>query len=97
MQSSQVAKDSQKKVEKVIDSILKELGMSRKEFEEVNLSDIVHTQLLDNISKMKASKRIVFKFRLLLTPIFFYMAKMFLSISHWEGNECTMQLITHMY
>ena len=35
MQSSEVAKDSQKKVEKVIDSILKEFGMSCKEFEEV--------------------------------------------------------------
>ena len=34
-QSSQVAKDSQKKVEKVIESILKESGMLCKEFEEV--------------------------------------------------------------
>ena len=31
----QIVKDSKKKVEKVIDSILKELGISRKEFEEV--------------------------------------------------------------
>ena len=29
-------KDSKKKVEKVIDSILKEFGMIRKEFDEVN-------------------------------------------------------------
>ena len=30
-----IVKDSKKKVEKVIDSILRESGMSRKEFEEV--------------------------------------------------------------
>ena len=35
VQSSQAAKDSQKKVEKVIDSIIKESCMSQKEFEEV--------------------------------------------------------------
>ena len=35
VQSSQVAKDSHKKVKKVIDSILKESSMSHKEFEEV--------------------------------------------------------------
>ena len=35
VQSSKAVKDSQKKVEKVIESILKESGMSRKEFEEV--------------------------------------------------------------
>ena len=34
-QTSQIAKDSKKKVEKVIDSILKELGMKRNEFDEV--------------------------------------------------------------
>ena len=58
--------------------------------EEVKLCDIVRTQFLDNISKMKASKRIVFRFGLLLTHIFFYVAKKFPSISHWEGNECMM-------
>ena len=35
MKSSQVVKESQKKMEKVIESILKELGMSRKESGEV--------------------------------------------------------------
>ena len=35
VKTSQVMKDSKKKVEKIIDSILKESGMSRKEFDEV--------------------------------------------------------------
>ena len=35
VKTSQIIKDSKKKVEKVIDSILKESRMSRKEFEEV--------------------------------------------------------------
>jgi NACalpha-BTF3-like transcription factor len=35
VKKSQIIKDSKKKVEKVIDSILKELGMKRKEFDEV--------------------------------------------------------------
>ena len=37
VQSKQAAKESQKKVEKVIDSILKESRMSRREFEEVKV------------------------------------------------------------
>ena len=35
VQTNMIDKDTKKKAEKVIDSILKELGMSRKEFEEV--------------------------------------------------------------
>ncbi len=35
VKKNQISMDSKKKVENVIDSILKELGMSRKEFEEV--------------------------------------------------------------
>ena len=35
VKTSQIIKDSKKKVEKVIVSILKELGMTRKEFDEV--------------------------------------------------------------
>ena len=35
VKASQIIKDSKKKVEKVIDSILKESGMSRKEFDKV--------------------------------------------------------------
>ena len=35
VKTSQIIKDFKKKLEKVIDSILKELGMSRKEFDEV--------------------------------------------------------------
>ena len=35
VKTSKIIKDSKKKVDKVIDSILKELGMSRKEFDEV--------------------------------------------------------------
>ena len=35
VKASQIIKDSKKKVEKVIDSILNELGMTRKEFDEV--------------------------------------------------------------
>ena len=35
VKTSQIIKDSKKKVEKVIDSILKESGMTRKEFDEV--------------------------------------------------------------
>ena len=45
VQSSQMVKDSQKKVEKVIESILKESSMTRKEFEEVK----------GNAKEMKAS------------------------------------------
>ena len=50
--------------------------------EEVNLCKIVHTQLLDNILKMKASIRTIFKFGSLLPHIFFYAVKRFPSISH---------------
>ena len=35
VKTSQIIKDSKKKVDKVIDSIPKELGMTRKEFDEV--------------------------------------------------------------
>ena len=52
-------KDIKKKVDKLIDSILKELGMSRKEFEEVK----------GIASKMKASRQIK-----LLTPTTIEMA-----------------------
>ena len=65
--------------------------------EEVNLSEIVHTQLLDNITKMKTTKRIIFRFGSLLMHIFFYTAKKFLGISHWDTNECAMQLVTRAY
>ena len=62
-----------------------------------NLCDIIQTQLLDNISKIKKSKSIVFKFESLLTHIFFYPAKKFLGISIWNGSECIMQTITQAY
>ena len=65
--------------------------------EEVNLCEIVHTQLLDNISKMKASRRTIFRFGSLLTHIFFYGARRFLGISHWDRNECLMQTVTRVY
>ena len=58
--------------------------------EEVNLCEIVHTQLLDNISKMKTSRRTIFRFGSLLMHIFFYVARRFPSISHWDIDECTM-------
>ena len=48
--------------------------------EEVNLCEIVHTQLLENITKMKTTKRTVFRFGYLLMNIFFYAAKKFLGI-----------------
>ena len=65
--------------------------------EEVNLREIVRTQLLDNIAKMKASRRTIFKFGSLLTQIFFYMARIFPRVSDWDGNECTMQIFTRAY
>ena len=65
--------------------------------EEVNLCEIVRTHLLDNISKMKASKRTIFRFGSLLTHIFFYTVRRFPRVSHWDENECAMQVITHMY
>ena len=58
--------------------------------EEVNLCKIVCTQLLDNILKMKTSRRTIFRSRLLLRHIFFYMERKFPGISHWDGNECVM-------
>ena len=42
---------------------------------EVNLCEIVCTQLLDNITVMKTTRRTIFKFGSLLMHIFFYVAK----------------------
>ena len=64
---------------------------------EVNLCDIVRTQLLDNISKIKKTKSMVFTLESLLMHIFFYATKIFLGISNWDGNECTMQIINPAY
>ena len=52
---------------------------------------------MDNILKMKASRRKIFRFGSLLTHIFFNASKSFLGILHWEGNKCAMQLITRVY
>ena len=53
--------------------------------EEVNLCEIVRTQLLDNIAKVKASKRTIFKFGSLLTHIFLYGEEIPRSVSlGWE-------------
>ena len=65
--------------------------------EQVNLCKIVHTQLLNNILKMKASRRTIFKFGSPPTHKFFYVARRFLGISHWDGNECVMQTVTYAY
>ena len=65
--------------------------------EEVNLCEIVCTQLLDNIRKMKTTRRTIFGFGSLLMHIFFYAARKFLGISHWDTNKCTMQLVTCAY
>lgn len=59
--------------------------------EEVNMCDIVKTQLLENISRTKKSRSVVVKFESLLTHIFFYATKKFLGITFWNENECTMQ------
>ena len=32
-----------------------------------------------------------------MTHIFFYATKTFARISNWDGNECTIQTITHAY
>ena len=45
--------------------------------EEVNVCDIVRTQLLDNISQIKKSRSLVFIFESILTHIFFYAIKKF--------------------
>ena len=58
--------------------------------EEVNLCEIVCTQLLDNITKMRTSRRTIFRFGSLLMHIFFYAARRFRGISHWDVDECTM-------
>ena len=65
--------------------------------EEVNLCEIVYTQLLDKITKMKTTRRKIFKFGSLLMHIFFCAAMKFLGISHWDTNECAMQLVTRAY
>ena len=65
--------------------------------EEVNLCKIVHTQLLDNITKMKTLRRTIFRFGSLLMHIFFYAARRFPGISHWAVDECAMQLVTCAY
>ena len=62
--------------------------------EEVNMCDIVRTQLLDNISRIKKSRNVVFRFESLITHIFFYAIKKFPAIIVWNENECTMQQIT---
>ena len=46
---------------------------------------------------MKASRRSIFRFGSLLTHIFFYAARKFSRISHWDGNECAMQTVTCAY
>ena len=65
--------------------------------EDVNLCDIIRTQLLDNISKIKKTKSTVFRFESLLTQSFFYVAKKFPGITNWDASECAMQTITHAY
>ena len=58
--------------------------------EEVNLCEIVCTQLLDNITMMKTLRRTIFRFGSLLKHIFFYVARRFLGISHWDVDEYAM-------
>ena len=65
--------------------------------ENVNLCDIIQTQLFDNIAMLKKSKSTIFRFESLLTHIFFYVARKFPSISSWDGSECTMQIVTQSY
>ena len=65
--------------------------------ENVNLCDIIQKYLLDNISKIKKSKSIVFRFESLLTHIFFYATNQFSGISNWDGSECIMKIITQLY
>ena len=57
---------------------------------EVNLCKIVHTQLLENIMKMKTTRRTIFRFGSLLMHIFFYAVRKFPGISHWGTDECAM-------
>ena len=65
--------------------------------EEVNMCDIIQTQLLDKISRIKKSRSAVFRFESLLTHIFFYATKKLPGITNWNESECAMQLINHTY
>ena len=65
--------------------------------ENINIYDIIWTQLLDNIVNLKKKKSTIFKFESLLTHIFFYVVKKFLGISSWDNGECTMQIVTWHY
>ena len=65
--------------------------------EGVNMCDIIRTQLLDNISRIKKSRSEIFRFESLLTHIFFYATKKFPGITNWNESECAMQTITCTY
>ena len=52
---------------------------------------------MDNISRIKKSRSVVFRFKSLLTHIFFYSIKKFPSIKVWNENEYAMLQITQAY
>ena len=54
--------------------------------EELNMYEIFRTQLLDNISRIKKSRSVVFKFESLLMHMLFYAIKKFLDIPIWNEN-----------
>lgn len=63
----------------------------------VNLCEIIILQLLDNIAKLKKTMNVVFIFESLSTHLFFYTSRKFLGMKNWEGNECTMTMVTQCY
>lgn len=63
----------------------------------VNLCEIVKSQLLDNIVKLKKTKNEVFRFESLLTHLFFYETKKFPRMKNSESSEYAMKLVTPCY
>ena len=67
------------------------------EKEQVNLSEILRMQLLENIENIKRNKNGVFRFQSLIIHIFFHVLKIFPYLSIIEiirSDRCTMEKIT---
>ena len=69
------------------------------EKEQVNLSEIIRMQLLENLEKIKRTKNGVFRFQSLINQIFFHVLKIFpyLSVIDIMSSDiCTMEKIVQV-
>jgi hypothetical protein len=70
------------------------------EREQVNLSEILRIQLLENLEKIKKTKNYVFRFQSLINHLFFHVLRRFpfLSVTKiMSSDKCTMEKITGIW